>query len=542
MKPGKRVQPLFFLTLALTVLVAVWIRLHIIPYAGILWDEAVFLTWVFDIVHAVRAADAPALISASYQQLQYAPVHSWIMGLGMLPFSFTIEAVRSVQLILFISAAVSLYVLTVRAGDHIFRFRIHRQAAGAFATLLFVLSPLVLFLSGVVLKEIMGTLFSVTTMILYFRWRRNGNLTGVVWCGLSLLLLFMTKYQYGVFLAAALGIEAGISLISAKHRIRFLASHLVLILPVVIFGIVWFLYPQNRFATFLGFLLNDGFSYTGGIADRMTYLLFYLRAVTHYYAVTPTAGICILLLSLPTLRFLRLAEVRSLWIGIVLSFILLTRHTDNVQERYLITVIPYLFSLSSIGTLLILRSLEKFHIPSAAVGIVCAALYLGTAVTVLPYRVYAVGSLTMKGVAFPQPDYNDSWFNYNQKSWPVADPRKSVETPARIIAFLLDYIDADKPVYVAGAMNELSPPYVELARRMAADRHSFQPHPDHRSYIITIQVDPASRYYTRDYQVVNAWRAYEIPAFQSDSRYIKLATKTFQDLGITVGIYAVPEQ
>lgn len=525
---------IWWILFALYPLILVISTTRIIPEAHILWDEGVFLRWISQMTAAIRHLDWSQIIDLSYRQFDYPPLQSWISGLILAPAGFTVDKARIVNFFWLIMTGILLLPLEKELTKHLPSLAKRKFIPAVIANCLLFTSPLIIYLATVALKEIMAACLTTAVLLFYLRARRLQKNYLFLLTGSTIALLFLTKYQYSIFLTLGLFLEAAFSWLTTDEKRNFLLWHLLIFFPPAMTSSLWLFAPVNRFSYFLDRVLNSTFNYTGGLTDIFTYLFFYPRGIVYLYSPAPAVGILILTAICISFIWLRKTAIRTILVTFILTFVFLTAHTSNVQERYLVTIMPAVYLIFTVMfTDLVNRLKIGRYLPFIALGIfLLSAWYI---ISPLSGRVFTVGSIAMKGLAFNLSGYDDSWFNYDQSTWSIS-PTVSGEQPDDVARFIVQNVDLDKPIDIIGRANEFSPDYFTL--KFDEYRQAFSPAANSAAtYTVGLEILPVSRYRTRDWLLVNAWIQPQVLALKNDPRLHLIAEKLFPELGVRVTVY-----
>ena len=532
-----RVRPLAFI-LILSLLVSIAVAKLYIPFAVVGWDESVYLMWAYRIYNAVRQADIAKFWQVTFDQFNYyPPLQSWILGIILIPIGFSIETARIVGLLWLIMGSILVFLLGKAIG------RNHGVFVGTVSSLLYLTSPMVLSHSAIALKEMMGGTLTILALLAYTWVRTKTRLVYYVFVGILLFTLTLAKYNYGVLLAGALLMEAlvAFTISTSKERPVIFRFHLIM---YTVFGLLlsfWLLYPTNRIPHFI-YTLSNPFP-LWATTDLAGYLLFYPRAILLMYSASVIIGSFLLLSLILAVLYMKNFRIRILWFSIVINLIVGEIHTINMEDRYIFTTVPALFILGTfVWTDLITKiTILLKRIRCLFIGIVIACV-IGIKLLLdlfrLPNYVSAVGGYSLKFPVFNQLDYVDSYFNYNTATWPHILPSKKNEKPDDVIEYIVSSVDLTKSVDIIGFTNEFPPDYVGFIMDQHKNTNNF-PRLPYSSYLVTIEILPTSRYYTKEYLAKNAFALPQIRKSEQDPTLILVKQKTFEELGVRAGIYAV---
>ncbi|HUD19812.1 MAG TPA: glycosyltransferase family 39 protein [Patescibacteria group bacterium] len=531
------------IVIVLLILMFAFIIKEIFPYANVLWDEAEFLLQTYWTVKPIQLHDWVGVLTQLHNQISYPPLQYAILAPILDVIGFSIEKARIVSMIFPFITGVLIYVLGIQVGQSVFSTKKQLpQLVGLLAVVFFVTSPVLLYLHTIILKEPMSTTWTILAILVYFKARTSKKLQWFLLTGVLVAISFLTKYPYGIMNLAFFGIEACISLVTAKNgkeRVHLITSHLLILLPVVIGALLWVATSPERFNQFLYIIENNEIPNEMAGWDLPTYLFYYPKGIVYMYGITIPVGIVLLASFIFSTQYIKKLKPRLLWLSFVTYVIFLTPHMINLQERYIAPVSPGLFILVSIVLIDVVR--RSFKSPLWTRIVVCTlAIGLGIHILIslknLPIRVYDVGTKTIFAIAFNQPDVNPTWFDYNTAAWGKLSPALATENPKDILTWVFNRIDTTKPVYVKGRFTELSPPYFLLSVLTEKD-HSKPKNLPYKEYYVTLTVLPTSRYYTHEYRLINEWVQWEVQTTAADPSLTLVDAKTFKQLGISVSIY-----
>lgn len=515
---------------------------YLIPHALVEWDEAVSLLWIYKISHAIRTFNFAEFIRTTQDQYIYPPLQSWVIGLLISPLQFTVSTVRYFGLLWFIGSGylMSLIALTTCRGDFR-RYRISLIACIFYAT-----SPLLLFLSALSMREMMGSTLTLLTTVLFFRFRQTHKIRWATATGLSLVLLFLVKYYYAAVILLAIAIEW---LMSKNQRREFRALFLTACIGcgLAVLALSPRIWSYPFFYRFLDISLRPEFlpqipilSHlpTENVGSALDRALFYPRSIVFLYGLTPLIGTIILASYLYAFRYLKNFRVRFLILLSLINLVSMGIWTNNLVDRLIATTMPSLFIVAAYA---IDQSYEeiknKYRIGPVAGPFLASVvlLYVFLRIPSLPSYVYAVGAFTSRAPVFNQRDYKDSLFQYDVSRWPK-NVSFSGENQSDVIRYIASNVDLSKPYTVVGQSNEFSPQYLSLGLTQAKDRHDFPSLP-YNSFEITVEVLTTSPYYDRDYIIYNKPTMRRVYLVAGDPTHRTLTKKTFSELGLTVTIY-----
>lgn len=523
----------------------------LIPYAVATWDEAVYLLWVYNISQAIKAFDPITFIKISREQYIYPPLQSWIIGFIMSPFRFSIAAVRYVGIIWFIASGLLLYAHAHNLGENI----TSRYRMGVVTLLIYISSPLILFLSSLAMREMIGLAFTLAVSLMYLKFKKTRASVWAILTGIGCVGLFLIKYYYAVVVITALAVEwilANYYYKDGKKTIKdFNAMFLIILVGCLLVVIgesprIWnYLYFYRFFslAQRPAFLNNAPILShlptepgTGTVTDK---IFFYPRSIVYVFSLTPLVGLAIITFFIAAFRYMYDFRIRFYVLLASINIITMGLWVPNLVDRLIATTVPFLFLITAYITDKICRYLTvRFRWGKAAFLAIFSVIlmYFALQLPSLPHYIYATSAFSFRSPTFNQQDYKDTLFTYDARKWPQKNPGESPESVDDIIRFISSNINLERPYRIIGQSNELSPQYLKLMLSLAKERKEYPSLP-YPSYICTIEVLPTSQYYDRDYKLYNRSSLEHVDKTARDATLRKLTSKTFSELGIRVTVY-----
>ncbi len=527
----------FFVLLLLNISALLFAWLMIIPYAQITWDEAVFLLRASHIHELIRAGNGGGIVANIFDQWQfsYPPLQELYIAIATQWSSqFSIPLARISNTVwLFVTS----YVLFLFSKSFSQK---NLSTRAILANLFLVTSPLILFFSGIAMKETMSTAFVVASIYLYIQAIKQPSHGKFFSTGVFIGCSFLVRYQLVYTIVATILLNQLILFCSSNKKGQIISSTAAIFLPFLIIVVTWLFLPVNHVNVFLTVMSNT-FNFTGGLTEPINYLLFHLRGIIYMYAPSVPFG-CLYLFSLFwTMKYARQSIIRVpllyIWINIIIS----TVHYINIQERYILPAMPFVFFLSSVTLCEVSANVYEFLQNKRLLFLWHGIIILILGISIgslfqLPLRVYQTGSISSKGPIFTQSDYKDSWFSVDRTGWPKKLPWNAHEKPLDVINFVADNIDVRKPFWLYGESGYFSSRLFQLIfenRRDTGQTHAYP----HDKYAIVIRILPESFYLTRDVQRVTLYKQFQADGYIRDPMGKILASRLFPELGIEAIIY-----
>lgn len=507
-------------------LIVMYVVSHVsVSNAIVAWDEASNMVWGYKVYDAIRTGDWRLFFELTTSQLYYPPLQSWFIGLTSYILGFSVTGVRIVNMLW-------LLVITPLIFSIGFSFRKTRFDfwAGLIAVALFLTSPLTLALSGIALKEIMGTALTLITFVFYNRLEEKNTMRNAVSAAMLMIGLFYFKYNYALFLCAGFGV-LGVINFTLKYYTNLRAFAAFWIISIIGIGSWVLLHGQRLITVFV----HGQTPQTIGIGTWADKILFFPKSVVFVYAPNVVVGLFIICAFFYALVWYKNATIRALWVVVLVYFCILGVYTDNLHERYVFPIMPLLYILASYVAVHLGKRLRKAH-RICVYLLVSLGFFMGVGyVRSVPWMLYAVGAHALRSPIFNQPDYRDTLFDFNRRHWSGFIPSYGSQSPSDVVAYVFGIIGSGSRFSVVGNVNELSPKYWELSALIA--HRSMVPLKKPGDYVVYVEVTPESRFYTRDYLLFNQQSTEPIQHITTSPEYAVVDKKTFPDIGINVILY-----
>jgi hypothetical protein len=447
-------------------------------------------------------------------------------------FGTTPTVARLLSLVCLLAAAVLVYWIAWLAGGK-------RRTAGLLAVAILLSAPTILYLAGDALLEAPGALLTVATLACYI-WA-TAHSEGTSWklwaaAGLFATLTFLTKYNYGLPLLAALWLVTLFADEPWDSRGRKLA---VLVITTLLPLFLWFVAdPDGRLGGFVTFASNR----SSGLGLGQG-LLFYPLALLADYAAHWLVGVGLLAAAVFAARRYREAPVQLLLVFVLASLAMVALHPFK-QARFLYTVFPAIAILAAAEIARLAN-----HWPRKGLG-----RWLGLGLTV---GVILLASLGLPARLQSYQNGDNERLNYE----PAA-----TKTTNEMLDFVLVNVDPTNGVFFNGGFNEFS----EVLLRWSWERQGQSTtrlyglpylEPNNRSgriattpslyagqlklelaekvveFVVDVTVSPESNFYTPDYQSWNAWQAAYSQTVTQEQTLLLVKEAWFDNGTIRVAIY-----
>ena len=334
-----RVRPIAALLTVLlaNLFVAIFILRQIVTHADYPFDldEANHANGALALLLGFEAGGPDGLLHAFFEQGFYPPAFALFqfLGFAVLDVSATLARMFSLSALFF--GVLVIYAICVEV-DKERGWLAGIIACGATLTML----PL-LINSALVMKEAPGVLVSFLFLWAYIRTFRHNTPQRLALSGALLLLVFLTKYTYGLAtLATAVVVELSLLpwrrlLQHASPQRRLLQRPLWLFGPFLLGIIAWFAYPGNV-AQFLAYVTAQP---EGGLALSLESLLFYPRSIALAQTPAPIFTLLTALSLVWSLARRRHVAVRLLLIYFLVGMAMMTLNRPQ-NPRFIATFVP----------------------------------------------------------------------------------------------------------------------------------------------------------------------------------------------------------
>ena len=165
------------------------------------WDEAFHAEYALSIYDALHQGDWIRFWEITNLLKLWPFFHSWVAGAFLTIFGPTMGNARLSSLILLTPSLVLIFLICR------ITFPGRGKPIGLIASLLFAFSPLVLYMASTCMLEMLEVFLVCAFFRVYFLAARSGRRVLFALAGLFLALLYLTKYNYGLLLMLAFGID-----------------------------------------------------------------------------------------------------------------------------------------------------------------------------------------------------------------------------------------------------------------------------------------------------------------------------------------------
>lgn len=545
---NKRKYSLLLFVIIFTVFTVFWVYNLVSKKQLVCWDEGNSIYIGNTISQAIRQKNLNKFWQLTRTQYHYPFVQSWYLGLATLPFEYTIESARLVGLLLLFPTVVFIWLLAKKISS--------KSAPAALSSLLLLTSPNLLLLYSMALREALGAALTLLTFLIYVVAREKRKNYLFACAGFSALSVALTKYNFGVLVIGALGLESVLWLITEKKLLekKYWLNNLSLYLPLLLGTIWWLFLPlgENRFAQispallqFLAPQVKDVFNLYD--TNLLGHLLFYPLELALSYTVSWPIFLLVLIGFFFSIKYWKDYRIRILSVFFLFNFLSATKNMMNNQGRYIAICVPFFFLVGSWGLIKLIHEIKKRKISSLARGfsIPLSIIFLFISIkdiVLLPRSIPAVAAHEILSPVFYQQDYKAGGqyitsFEFNRQNWPKVLPQPDSQKIPDVMDFVIQNIDLNKDVFFAGYLNELSPGLTSFYLDKAREKEINNIPGDFQYYIVAVVVRNGSIFDTYDYRVFTKLNSfYAALSVLSDPSLTKINEKEFQDLGLIITV------
>lgn len=497
------------------------------------WDETAYAEWASWTADAIRAGDIQKIISVNLIHFDRPPLPTLIHAIGIVLLNRdTITVGRIINTFWYIISACIFFLLSRNfAPKH------QKKQHAIISAILFLSSPMMIIFSHIGLREMIGVTLTLLTVLLYIRAYHSRKTIDWILLSLSYCILMFTRYNYSIIVLVPLGIEQCIRAITTKTYTRVFAEIIIAIIPAWLMLAIYIYSSGNTFASFFAIFTSGVWNITGNIGTVLDHVLFYPNSILYIYSISPLVGAILLLGFISGLRHLKIVEFRIGITLVILNILLGIQLSANLQERYIITIVPFIFIIAAYELISFLSVIRINQKGINAILVLCSVIMM-TIPIIHPSTICAIGAYTLRYPLCNQPDYSDLIFSYDKKQWAKQLPPPGYQTPQDVYRWIAQTIDLSKTLIFIGESNEFSQPYRNIMFEQYKKEGISPVDPTHSAFVVVLIIEPSSRFYTRDYRMINEWKLGQFAPFAADPAFSEIAEKKFGDLGVTIRILA----
>jgi len=529
----KTFKPILILTLITSIIVGLSYFFYLKPQIY-LWDETGFIWLGYEFHKLILAGDWGGFWALTRKQVSYPFFQGWYLGFASLPFQYSLELARALNLLLLIPTVIVVWFLGKKID-------VKMNLLPILSVFLVLSSPGIIYYFSTAMKEGMGLLLTLLIILFYWLARERQKWYWYSLAGLSLICLFFVKNYYAVYPLFALGTESLLFLLMNKNftKKEFWLNLAWLIIPFIVTTIYWVLILPGNLRIIVHEFVNIADFYTTFIG----HVLFYPQEWAFTYTFSWVALLIILGSFVWTaIKYRTNFKVRSLVLLFLINYALAIYSVGKNQARYHFTTVPAMYIVGSYGLALLLPKWKIILKKSYWVGFLSPVILIATLIMVydlvtMPLMVRPVGSHQLGGALYYEQDYqNVTRFDFNRRNWPHIQAPAGSQTVNDIYDFIFQNVDVRKNVNLIGQLDEF-PPYLFMYNiEVARDRDLNRVESNFNTYFITLEVTPGTRFDTADYHHFNYWPVTIIPQYKNNPGLTKIAEKYFDYLGVRITI------
>lgn len=333
------------------------------------WDEAMHVQWpAARMGLAMSDGEVGEVFATAHDSSQYPFVYPAILATAQNVFGMTEGVARAFGRWLWAFGCFGLFLLVREAlrGRGASDPPVRGAGTAPWIAMLFgMTSPLAILFSGTLFLETPWTVVAIFTLLFWFRRRRLGGWHRDVLAGVFVMLAFFTKFNYGLMLGAALFLDLLFEVVRSPvlagnavedkslerqgHAHGSIRSALCVGAPIVLGMLWWFGFPLPE-GMETAAAHRHAFSewIHGNTEMARTPASYRWIHATCMLARTPVVFLILLVGLVGSLRCIRLATVRTLWIAFVVMVSLTLWHPFHL-DRFFLPPGMLLWALSAIG-------------------------------------------------------------------------------------------------------------------------------------------------------------------------------------------------
>ncbi|KKU21970.1 MAG: hypothetical protein UX31_C0008G0012 [Candidatus Nomurabacteria bacterium GW2011_GWA1_46_11] len=515
-----------------------------LPLASVGWDEGAHLLDAFKVAAPLHRGAVIEALRQSANQIVYPPAYSWLVAIWSLAGGVSLESFRLFSLAVYVVAAIAIYLVTDGLLKSLKFSRGGSGAAGMIAAFLFLTAPLFWILSVQAMIETTGVLITVAVVGLIIKaYEQTLRPSRGRWMAVAvgMTVLFFTKYNYGTIIFFGLVAEWVVAVWLfglAGFRNNFKSAFAVLG-SLVTFLLIWVILP-GRVATFIG-VLSDPITYSYEAISFWQHIFwFFPMSLSLDYLASPLLVLAYMSGIYFVFKFWRNPSVRVIFFIFLANLAAGILHMNNQQERYIATAVPLLYMLSAGGFVELAK--QARHITGqkkkvmVIAGLIMGVLVMKDFISNIA-NVRAIGEHLLTSPIYGCKQFQVTQFDFNKANWVCGD--RLGQLPRGAVDWVLANTDLNKPLYYLGATNEISPTVLEFLRAVQRyNKIDAKPTSLWPQYALTVEVEPDSILDTYDYRKQNRGRNEQgLAAVIADSRWVNVARKNFNELGVTLTIW-----
>ncbi len=522
------------------------------PLDVFLWDESHHGYFGMQIFNDLREADFGAFWAHTNNQALWMPLHSWFDGIFLLIFGFSYSSARLSSLFLFFICSMLIFFTGLELSKE------KGWIIGFIACALFLSSPMMLHLATVNMQEMLGIFICVMTLWFIVKYISNEAPWKYATIGFLLSVAYWSKTNFAIQLVFGAALYQ-LSKIDPGRLKQWMIDNSLIILGFLPLFVLWWATPPFERKYGLGFIFraqgmqSPSFSPVAGFFNALG---FYFQSLLSSYSFSFWIGLGSLAAFLASFWFYREKKIRIISLMFLANLLFISYiSSNNIQERYLSTSIPFVFLLLAYFAVLYFDRIRESR-SATAYYVIFAFLFSAVAYDSLSLTRYTkeVANRTILSFIYKEslnkfsPPFLFGLAKRPAFTYPADQPKKYRDfkvPPSSTIRDVLDFfssnIERNRSISTMISFNEISPyviywhfhdwgAYVMSLNDLAANPQYFWL----SDYFLDIEPSEDSPYYPD--RIEKRWD--DIGRMLLREGAIKLAAKKeFADLGLTARIY-----
>ncbi len=557
------------IVLIVTFITCNWIYTTYLTHTSrmVTWDMAEHGFWGIKIASAIEDFDLRSFVFHTNEQRLWPFVHSYLLAGFFLLFDSSVDTATLLSICAFSLIVFILFLTSVNLAKRDGWF------VAVLACFLALTSKLYLVYSTLVMLEIFGALFTLVSLLLYFRAMESGSNRYYALTSISIAALFLIKYNYGILLIVVILFMEYTNLpnrnllnkiiwsfvkevlfvkksreVNVSLKSIFPSKIYYLFMPALLVLLFWFAYPYpHKINGLLGFVFKKNYlSQTAAMPFfSLNNIFYYPKVISDYYSISQGVFIVAAILFLSSLFKTRDPKIIMLRNFFLFALFLSTMHSLK-GDRFIFTILPAFWLVAAYQANRIIMSINLNVLRNNAVGVKILVVVL--------VGVFSYSNVSAYRTSFPA-----------ELSSHFADERLR-----NVFDYIESRVDKKSRVLFLGSFSELSPGLIpwELSgnRGFMSENISIDelPRGDRKShlldpskmpdkymdefnrwmkkpdaeYVVGIEVLGDSQFNGSDYKTWNIWKMNYIYLLEhKQSEYKIVSERLFDEMGLNIKIF-----
>ncbi len=313
----------------------------VVPRDVFYWDESHHAFYGLLIFDDLKSLNWDKFWIDTGKQTLWCFLHSWFLGIWFLLFGMSFSSARAMSLFFFFGSIILTYLIAIRIN------REKGWIIGIIASILMILSPIILDMASACMIEALSVFFALLFVFVYLIALEKQKTGYFFLVGITLGILTLTKYQYGALFGFAVAVLALWEFWGNREIIKeWFLRYLSFLLGAIIVTALWFLTPPAEKKIRMVFW---SFEQAGIVGEKLSFferIIDYPMIILNYYSFSYLIGI-LLFISLIYVSAYFIKKQINLRILVILIIIPLILSTiiGHHEARYISVFVPLMYVL-----------------------------------------------------------------------------------------------------------------------------------------------------------------------------------------------------